>query len=121
MAWIFDILYFIARSLFYKQAAKRAKVQGVLIYLKTLQVARLSLVGILVVFSLVQLILFGFVGALITGVWLLPQDPQMKLEILFGIFVVLFVALLALLIFAFSEKIWYNLSGAEEMVEKNVG
>jgi hypothetical protein len=121
MAWLFDILYFVARSLFYKQAAQRAKAQGVLIYLKTLQVARLSLLGVLVVFALVQLILLGFIGALITGVWLLPQDPQMKLEILFGVFFVLFLVPLALLIFAFSEKIWYNLSGAEEMVEKNVG
>lgn len=121
MAWLFDILYFVARSLFYKQAAKRAKTQGVLIYLKTLKLARLSLLGVLAVFALVQLILLGFVGALITGVWLLPQDPHLKLEILFGVFFVLFIGPLMLLIFAFSEKIWYHLSGAKELVEKNVG
>jgi hypothetical protein len=120
MIWIVDLLIYFVRAMLYQKAVGRAKAKGVLIYLKTLQVARLSVMGVLAVFALVQILLFGFIGALISGVWLLPQEENIKLWILFGVFAFLFLVTTLLLIFAFSEKVWYRLSGAEEMVEKHL-
>lgn len=120
MIWIVDLLFYFVRAVLYKKAVSRAKARGVLFYLKTLQIARLSLMGVLAVFALVQVLLFGFFGAVVTGVWLLPQDENIKLWILFGVFASFCLVTSGFLLFAFSEKIWYQLSGAEEMVEKNL-
>jgi hypothetical protein len=120
MNWLIDLLIYFLRAVLYKQAVRRAKVRGVLLYLKTLQIARLSLMGLLAIFVVMQLLIFGFFGAVITGVWLLPQDENIKLWILFGVFTLFCLITSGFLLFAFSEKIWYRLSGAEEMVEKNL-
>lgn len=60
----------------------------------------------------------GFVGAVVSGIWLLPvEDNTVRLWILFStfsaFFLIPFIALLVLL----SEKTWFKASGADELLK----
>ena len=104
------------RSFVYKKAANSIQKKGVLMYLKTLQVVRKSLAGSLFLFLFLQLMLVGFIGSLVVGVFLLPQETETKLWILFGVFFAFFILPLVSLLILFSERVWFRLSGAEKMV-----
>lgn len=104
------------RSFLYKKAARSIRKKGVLAYLRALQVLRASLAGSLALFLFVQLMLVGFIGSIVVGVFLIPQELETRLWILLGIFGFFFLVPLIILLFAFSEKVWYRLSGAEKMV-----
>lgn len=117
MRWIFEILFFIFQQYLQRRAINQAKKKGILFYLKSLQVARRSLIGILSFICVLQLMLFGLIGTIATGVLLLPETSETKLWILFGISVGLFVLPFAALFVLFSEKIWFHISGAKQMIE----
>ena len=68
------------------------------------------------VFSILQMMIIGFIGTIIAGIFLLPQDFESKVWILFFVFIGLFIIPFAVLIYALSEKIWYKASGADELL-----
>lgn len=119
MNWVKETLWFALRTLVVRQTAKSLERKGLLFYLKGLQVARLGLAGSLAVFCFLQLMIFGFIGALVSGVLLLPEELNTRLWILFGVFAALFLLPLIGLLILFSERLWFRLSGAEEMMKKS--
>lgn len=118
MKWLADIFYFFVRSLLYRQALKSARRKGILIYLKTLQVVRRSLAASIFVFFILQSLFFGFMGCIVTGVFLLPEELHTKLWILLGVFLTLFLVPLASLIILLSDRMWFKLSGAQKMLSE---
>lgn len=93
----------------------KAKKTGTLAYLKALQGSRRVLILLLGAFMFVQVMLMAGFGALITGFML--WDYEYKLQVLFAIFLALFMVPFALLAFMFSEAVWYKYSGAKKLVE----
>lgn len=116
MHFIKNLFFLLLRSFVYKQAEKAVQKKAVLIFLKTLQVFRKTLAGSLFLFLFLQLMLVGFVGALVVGVFLLPQDTETKLWILLSVFLLFFTLPFISLLILFSEKVWFRASGAEKMV-----
>lgn len=116
MHFIKDLSFLLLRSFVYKRAERALQKKAVLTYLKTLQVFRKTLAGSLFLFLFLQLMLVGLVGALVVGVFLLPQDLETKLWILLGVFLLFFILPFVTLLILFSEKIWFQASGAEQMV-----
>lgn len=117
-----SFLWRIALQLFQQYAKKRlfsvAKRQGVIIYLRVLKVTRLLLLAAMASFLFLQVMVMGFFGSLVTGFYLWDHDPRAKMEILFGIFLGMFVLPALLLIVGFSERFWYKASGAQKLVEE---
>ncbi len=114
------LIYFL-KTISYRLALTKAKQQGVLLYLKTLQVARKSILASLLIFTAFQLMILGFLGTVISGIWLLPlEDLSIKIWILFGFFTILFLVPVFVLIYAFSEKTWMRLSGAEDLIKTHL-
>jgi hypothetical protein len=116
MHFLKDFLFMLIRSFLYKKAANSLRKKGILAYLKALQVLRKSLAGSIFLFLFLQLMLVGFIGSIVVGVFLIPQDLEIRLWVLFGVFAFFFVVPMVVLLFVFSEKVWYKLSGAEKMV-----
>ena len=119
MNWIVDLISFFIRGFFYRQALRKAKSQGLLVYLKALQAVRKALAGGLLFFVLIQLMIFGLIGSVVTLVLLGPQDVTTKLSILFVIFAALFLIPFLFLLAVFSEKTWFKISGAEKLIREN--
>lgn len=117
MSWALRILWWVMGLEAKRRLVVQAKRQGIIAYLKVLQVSRRLLLAILLGFLFLQLIMLAGVGALVTGVWLLELEPQIKLQILFWSFLFLFLVPVGLLGFLFSEHLWYRASGAEKMVD----
>lgn len=116
MSWIFEIASFLVRGFLYRQAVRQAEKKAILFLLKALQAARMSLAAALAVFFVIQLMIFGLIGAAVTGLWLMPWEQETKLWVLFGVSAGLFLIPLGLLLVFFSERVWYRLSGAESLV-----
>ncbi len=113
-------MYFL-KAISYRFALTKAKQQGVLLYLKTLQVARRSLLAVILIFVAFQLMLFGFLGSVVSGIWLLPlEDLSLRIWILFGFFLCLFLIPFIILLYAFSEKTWMRISGADDLVKTHL-
>lgn len=96
---------------------RKAKRQGVLAYLRVLQGSRRVILAVLFVFAIFQLMLLSFVGALVSGVWLLDLPAATKFEILFVLFATLFGVPALGLAILMSERVWFKASGARKMVE----
>lgn len=111
-----ELMVLLLRSFVYQKAANRLRKKGVLVYLRTLQALRKGLAGSIFLFLFLQLMLFGFIGTIVIGVFLLPQETETKLWILFGVFGAFFALPFISLLVLFSERVWYKLSGAEQMV-----
>jgi len=118
MTFLKDLLFTLARNFLYEKAVRGVRKKGVLAYLKALQVIRAGLAGSLFLFLFLQLMVVGFVGSVVVGVFLLPQDLEVRLWILFGVFATFFVLPLIILLVVFSERVWYKMSGAEKMVSE---
>ncbi len=111
---------FIFKQLAFNFAVSRLKNKALLVYLRTLQFARRSLLFAFILFSFFQLMILGFVGSIVTGVWMIPiDDTQVKLWIILGIFAAMFLIPILFLLIFFSEKHWYQISGAQEFVRTN--
>jgi hypothetical protein len=112
-----QILSFLLGSFIERLAMQQFRKRAVLIYLKTLQAMRRSLLISFGVFIAVQMMVIGLFGAIITLIWLCPDiEPRTRLWILLGFFAFSFIVPLVSLFLVFSEKLWYKLSGAEEML-----
>ncbi|MGE3682861.1 MAG: hypothetical protein AB7G93_14140 [Bdellovibrionales bacterium] len=96
---------------------REARRRGILAYMRTLQTTRHLLLAVLLGFVFLQFMVFCGVGALVTGFLIWDYDLQAKLEILFWIFLVLFSLPLVLVSVAFSQRLWFRISGAKRMLE----
>lgn len=113
-------LTFLLKTISYNFALNKAKKKGLLIYLKTLQAVRKSLLFAFMLFMTLQLMMIGFVGLVASGVWLLPlEDQSQRLWILFTVFAAFFIIPLVALFVMFNEKNWLKLSGAENLLSQN--
>jgi len=58
----------------------------------------------------------GFVGSLVTAVWLWADDLETKLSILLAVFGLCFGLPLVALLYVFSESFWLKASGAVKIL-----
>ena len=116
MSFVTKVLFYFLQSFLYAKAVTRVREKGILVYLKTLQVVRRSLIGAIAVFFVLQLMALGFIGTVLVGVFLCPTDTETKLWILFGVFGTMFVLASGLLAVLLSDRVWYKVSGAREMM-----
>jgi hypothetical protein len=118
MKIVLDLLFYFAKASSYQLAARRMKRQGLVIYLKALQISRKSILVLLVFGFIFQVMVMGFIGLAVTGIFLLPEDLNTKLWILFGGFSFLFLVPAIFLCIALSEKTWFKAGRVEEMLAK---
>ena len=118
MGWLQKIFSYGVTQLAFQFAFKKVKRKALLVYLKTLQAVRRSIIVALCVFFALQFIVFSFFGFVITGIWLLPvSETSTKLFILLGFFgFLLIVSTIGLCIFL-SERHWLKMSGAEQFLK----
>ncbi len=101
----------------YQIITTNLKRKAMLTYLKTLKFMRHSLLAAVFVLIALQTMVIGAIGALITGIWLIPFDqPEMRLYILLVLFFILLLIPGIFLVLFFSEKTWLRLSGIENML-----
>lgn len=120
-----NIIWLIGRFLLFfflqneeKKLVKRTQVKGVLIYLKTVNNVRRSLMmGLGLIFAF-QIVVFAFFGMMICGLWLTPIELETKIWIAFGVSSCLFLIPLAICLYCFQEKIWFKVSQAEQWIDK---
>lgn len=118
MIWIWRVLFPLLKFGARRRFAAKAQARALLVYLKFLRIVRRSLLLLLFTFLALQTMIIGFVGACVTGVWLMDVDPHAKLQILFILFAALLVLPALALVFLFSERVWLKASGAEALLEK---
>lgn len=99
-------------------AVEQAKANGIQAYLKLLRGAKLTLAGGIAALFFLQMFAFGLALMLSAAMFLLPLDLEMKLWLVFGLGALLFFAPLIILLFLFSDRIWYRATGAEKMVNQ---
>lgn len=97
---------------------QKMKVEGLRTYLKVLQGARFSAMGIVAFVMVMQLMGFGLALMLGAAIFLSPLEMEIKLWSLVGIGAFLFFLPLFAMLIVFSEKVWYRASGADRMVKK---
>jgi hypothetical protein len=111
------IITFFIKSMIMNSVKSEIKKKTTLAYLRAVQIARQSVAAAILLFFILHLFVFSFLGSVITGILILPMDYEDKIKILFyvlfGIFILILVALKILL----SEKTWFKASGAEKMLE----
>ncbi|MGZ3723570.1 MAG: hypothetical protein ACXVA9_11595 [Bdellovibrionales bacterium] len=117
MSWILRIVFFFAGQYLKGEMITRAKRRGVIAYLRALQGTRHALMIAVAAFFIFHAVLLAGFGALITGMMLLDLEHKTILLVLFGIFLTMFLVPMLVLAVAFSERLWYRVSGAEKMVE----
>lgn len=111
-----QLLWMMLRRHLKQRLLSEAKRRSLIAYLRIVQGSRRALIGLILGIFVLQLMILAFVGALVSGVWLLDLDTQTKLWILFGTSATLFLLPACLLIYAFSERVWFRASGAEQIV-----
>ena len=117
MSVILQIVWLIIGHRAKIRAVREAKRHGIIAYLKVLQGSRRALAGVFAAFFILQLMMLSFVGAIVSGVWLLEYDLSTKLWILFGVFSSLFALPALAILIALNERVWYKASGAAKIVE----
>lgn len=118
MTWILRFLFRWISDYAKVKAVSKARQKGLLVYLKTIQGTRRAIIGVIVgIVALQVMILSGF-GALITGILLWDHEFAAKIEILFWIFAGMFFVPLLILIVLLSERLWFKISGAQELGAK---
>ncbi|MEI7974091.1 MAG: hypothetical protein WCH11_06975 [Bdellovibrio sp.] len=108
-------LLFIAQGFLWRQTLAEGKKKFILFYLKTVQVARKSLAGALLICFLLQLLTIGFFGAVVAAIFLLPHDLETKILILFFVFSGIFLVTFLGFLYAMSEKLWYKAARIDEL------
>ncbi len=98
----------------------KAKIEGLKVYLRVLQGTRWTLMGLISLLVFLQFLSFGLAMMVGAGIFLFPLEIETKLWIVFSAGAVLFFLPLFVLLIAFSEKLWYRLSGAQKLVENSV-
>lgn len=97
---------------------QKTKAKSTLIYLKTLNKVRKSLLAAMIMIFGFQVVVFSFLAMITIGLWLLPWELETKLWVGFGLASITFVIPFAFCIYLFQEKLWYKVSQAEKMIEK---
>lgn len=118
MGWIRKIFSYFLSQMAAQYAIGQVKRKAILVYLKTLQAMRKSILLGLLIFCFIQMMVIGFFGSVVTAIFLLPQDTDTKLYILLGFFGFLFMIPFVGLCIMLSEKMWYRFSGTEKLLEK---
>lgn len=114
---IFSFLRMIFRMFFFRVFYNKIRRRSMLIYLKVLKAARKSIIALLAIYACLQLMLFGFVGAVASGIYLLPiEDQQIRLWIIFGVSMGFFLIPAIGLMIILSERIWVKASGVEKLL-----
>ncbi len=110
---IYKLLSFFLTLLQGHRLIKDCKKQAILLYLKSLQAARTSIIGVLFLVFAFQIFIVSLIGLVLTGLYLSPLEHEAKVWVLFGLcaFIVLFVILL--LSYALSERTWLKKSGVD--------
>lgn len=121
MGWGRQIFSQLAGQMTYNILTSHLKKKALVTYLKTLKFVRHSLLAAVFILIALQSMVIGLIGAIVTGVWLIPfEQPEMKLYLLLGLFVLLFIVPGIFLMLFFSEKTWLRISGIENMLmDKN--
>lgn len=109
-------LQHLLRGWLFKQLLSYGKKKGLLLYVKSLEKVRLSLIGLLALFFVLQLMSLGFVVALVSGAFLLPLEPEQKLLLLLSVGALFFLVPLGILIYVLSSRVWLEKSGAKDML-----
>jgi hypothetical protein len=117
LTWVWRIFLYFAGEYIKGQVVTRAKRRGVAAYLRALQGTRHAVLIALGAFFFFHAILLAGFGALVTGMLLLDLERRTMLEILFGIFLALFLIPVTAIAIGMSERLWYKVSGAQKMVE----
>lgn len=99
-----------------KFAVNKVRQRAMLAYLKVLQATRRSLIAAVSLFFFLQIMVLGFIGSVVTAVWLWGPDLDSKLQILFIVFAACFLLPLLILFYIFSEGVWLKASGAAEIM-----
>lgn len=118
MNWILRLAWILFKDRIRSRALNKVKRKGVIAYIRTLQGTRRLLLIAFGGFLLMQTIMLGAVGALVTAFLLWNYEYAMKLEILFGVFLGIFLVPFGLILFFLSERFWFKFSGAEKMLEE---
>src|SRR3989344_5747165 len=110
-SWINTIFSHLIGQVAYQYAIRQLEKRMILILLKTLRVMRKSLLATVFVFIALQMMSLGFVGLLVTSIWIYPTDDlQTKLILLMMAFGILFLIPLTALCIFFSEKNWLKIA-----------
>lgn len=118
MGWLGKIFSYLLGQMAYQYAFGKVKKKAVLIYLKTLQAMRRSMLIAVLTFCFLQLMILGFLGTVVTAIWLSPQDTTTKLYILLSFFAFLFFVPFIVLCVVFSQRVWFRVSGAEKLLKE---
>jgi hypothetical protein len=118
MVWLRRFLVWAFRIWGGKFAMTHFKRKGLIVYLRTLQIVRKSVLAAIAFFCLLQLMIFGAIGTFVTAVLLSNQDQVAKLWILLAGSLLMFAVPMIGLAFLFSERTWLKASGAQEYFEK---
>ncbi|MGE0763523.1 MAG: hypothetical protein AB7N80_09625 [Bdellovibrionales bacterium] len=122
MHWLLRTLLQTLLGWFFKrqqaQAMHHMKIEGLRTYLKVLQGARLSAMGLIAFLLVMQLMSFGLALMVGAGVFLAPWELETKLWVAAVTGGVLFLMPLVTLLIIFSERVWYQASGADRMVKR---
>ena len=118
MNWLFKLAWHFLELNAKRRLLKEINRKGLVAYLRFLNASRRLLATVLGLFVFLQLMIISFVGALVTGVLRWTPDAKTQLEILFFAFCAMFVFPAIILLVAFSEKLWFKVSGAQKLVDK---
>ena len=110
------VSYFLQRE--EKRIFQKTQAKGVLIYLKTLNGVRRSLMAAMLIFFIFQVVAFSFACMIGFGLWLLPWELETKLWVGFGLSATGFIVPILICAFVFQEKIWYKVSQADQWIDK---
>jgi hypothetical protein len=116
MSLLLKLIQSILQTIFFNSAMKSLKKQKALLYLKSLQAARKGIIFAVIVFCLLQSIVLGLFGTMITLIFLYPEDDHLKILVMLGFLLVMFLFPLFVLIYLLSDRRWYKISGAEKIL-----
>lgn len=97
---------------------KKTEAKGVLIYLKTVNGIRRTLMGVMTLFFVFQVVVLSFFSTLVFSLWLAPWELETKLWIGLGVSFCLFFIPFCFFTYMLQEKIWYKVSQAEQWLDK---
>ncbi len=117
MKLILRLLWFVLGHQAKLRLVCEAKRHGVAAYLRLVQGVRQALLGGLLAYFFLQLTVLSGAGALATGLWLWDYDLHSKMQVAFGLCLGFFVLSLLLLAALFSQRLWYQATGAKKLVD----
>lgn len=100
-----------------KRLIQQTQAKGLLIYLKTINGIRQTLMAALILLFAFQIVAFSFACMIGFGLWLLPWELETKLWVGFSLSTVGFIVPFLACAYLFQEKIWYKVSQAEQWVD----